>query len=951
MFKKQKHFKGIMKSSYLIVITGVLSLYFTRTAATKSRKLDILSDSRCRWNGDLLMDCSFTGKSDIPKAIPQTVTTVDLSYNSIRALSVSDMKNEDWTIKHLNLSNNKISELTFSSFMCFPSLETLNLNDNGIHSISLDLQRHSSLLGKCQRKGFRNVFTSLKVLSVQRNHLNATPQGLWKLKSLQILDLSSNSISQIGPTDFQNCLQLEKLYLQNNNISKIHPDAFKDLNKLQIVNLSFNAMATVLPMMFIALTLPHLDADLSNNRWQCDCNMTVFQNFISESWREKWNRICSESISAPGPSFLSLEWLHLNCKMHMEDLISLKKVTVSPGETILLDCDSDEPWGENETYWWIPYRRISENTKIPHISLNQMKKIVINKAEKPLEGLYVCFSTSGRKKHIIYEVSVKQKHVPRRVRRAREFPASTREAAASGDLTLAICLSVIITFPFAFCLGAFARPYIDRLWQKRCQTKSSISENAYSNEGFYDDAGVPGNPRPLSEDQHQDSYSLSIYETTESPDLYTSIIEDGKPKANRLGEDQEQRRSRADSGDKRNENWLPENGDDGSINSKNMNVIYDNVISLKREHVYGKDVLRELTRDHSSHEDSRRAFSTDRSVPKTLGPFQSHSSELEPTISEEKAFPLPQMSLQPKAQSFGESGEISEGAHLPSEVMETQKRFSKEIQSSSHLHPPATQQEVLGRSNSGPQNGKNENRTVLSDDPRDFNHSILLPNWENDLEVDYPNHNPIATFFSDHQNTENINNEEILTDNSYDSDEGSLFTLSSTDSDNDIQEVSPGEREHGATWPSMEENSINKSSSDRMDNIQSESPEDNASIQKTFKKYDNQKNEHFESIISRPGINLSETNLPTYQIGSSNKTGIQESPPNSEPSSPISIEIPGMFIYDHVLTLDPEPSEWHHSWEKEEQAPTVKSSSRQTPVIHPGVPSNIENGDFKEMNT
>ncbi|XP_074132680.1 leucine-rich repeat-containing protein 66 [Sminthopsis crassicaudata] len=939
MSKKQKHFKGIMKSSYLIVITVGLSLYFTRTAATESRKLDILSDSRCRWNGDLLMDCSFTGKSDIPKAIPQTVTTVDLSYNSIRALSVSNMKNEDWTIKHLNLSNNRISELTFSSFMCFPSLETLNLNDNGIHSISLDLQRHSSLLGKCQRKGFRNVFTSLKVLSVQRNHLNATPGGLWKLKSLQILDLSSNTISQIGPTDFENCLQLEKLYLQNNSISKIHPDAFKDLNKLQMVNLSFNAMATVLPMMFIALTLPHLDADLSNNRWQCDCNITVFQHFISEPWREKWNRICSESISAPGASFLSLEWLHLNCKMHMEDLISLKQVTVSPGTTTVLDCDSDEPSGDNETYWWIPYHRISENTKIPHISLNQMKKIVINEAEKPLEGLYVCFSTSGRKKHIIYEISVKQNHVPKRVRRAREFPAAIRDIATSRDLTLAVCLSVIITFLCAFCLGAFARPYIDRLWQQRCQTKSSVSENAYSNEGFYDDAGVPGNPRPLSESQHQDSYSLSIYETTESPDLYTSVIDGGKPKANSLGEDREQR-NRADPADKeRNENWRPESHDDGSITSKDVNVLYNNVISLQ-----GKD--RELTRDHSSHEDSRRASFVDRSVPKTLGSFQSHSSELEPTLSQEKEFPLPQMSMQPKAQSLEESGKIGEGAHLPSEVSGTQK----EMQSSSPLYPPTTQQQVLGRSNSGPQYGKNENRTVLSDDdPRDFNHSILLPNQKNDLEVDYPNHNPTATSFSDHQNTRN--NEEILTDNSYDSDEGSLFTLSSSDSGNGIQEVSPGEREHGATSPSMEENSIIKSSSDKMDNIQSKSPEDNASIQKTFKKYDNEKKEHFESIISTPAINLSEINLPTYQIGSSNKTRIQESPPHSESSSPISIEIPGTFIYDNVLALDPEPSEWHHSREKQEQAPIMKSSSGQTPVIYPGVPSNIENGDFQKMDT
>ncbi|XP_036620783.1 leucine-rich repeat-containing protein 66 [Trichosurus vulpecula] len=946
MFEKQKHFKGIMKSSYLDVIAVVLSLYFTRTAATKSRKPDILSDSGCRWNGDLLMDCSFTGKSDIPMAIPQTVTTVDLSYNSIRALSVSNKKKEDWTIKHLNLSNNRISELTFSSFMCFPSLETLNLSDNGIYSISLDLQRHSSLLGKCQRKGFRNVFTSLKVLSIQRNHLNATPGGLWKLQSLQNLDLSSNAISQIEVTDFQNCLQLEKLYLQNNRISKIHPDAFKDLSNLQIVNLSNNTMTTILPMMFIALTLPHLDADLSNNQWQCDCNISVFQNFISESWRKKWNSICSESISVPGVSFLSLEWLHLNCKIHMEDLISFKKVTVPHGATTFLDCDSDQPWvsGENETYWWTPYNRISENTQISRISLNQMKKLVINKAETPLEGLYVCFSTSGRKKHIIYEISVKQEHSPRWVRKTREILASTRETSTSQDLTLAVCLSVIITFLCAFCLGAFTRPYIDHLWQQRCQTKSSISENAYSNEGFYDDVGITGNPRPLSESQHQDSYSMSIYETTESPDLY-SVVNNGTPRANKIWKDQEERRNRAVPAEmKRNENVLPINHGSCSISSEDMNMVYNDVISVKGEHVYGKNILRELKRDDSFHEDSRRASSVDKSFQKDVGSFQSHSPELDLTHPGEMTFPLPEMSVYPKAQHFGESGEVDEAAHLPSEVRGAQE-FPKEMQLSSHLYSPTTQQQMLSRGNSRPQYGMNENRTVLSDDLRDFNHSSLLPSWENDLDADHPNHSPTPSFFSDHKNTKIINNEDTLTD---DSDEGSLFTLSSIDSEYDwsnIQEQPHGERDHVATWPSMEENCIIKGSSDRMDNIQSESPEDNAS----FEKCENEKKEHFENIISRPDINLSETDLPTYQISSSSKTRTQESPPNSLASSPVSVEIPGMFIYDHVLTLGPEPSEWHHSREKQEQVPIVNSSPQQTSFMYPEVPSDIEKGDFKEI--
>lgn len=49
-------------------------------------------------------------------------------------------------------------------------------------------------------------------------------------------------------------------------------------------------------MMLIALELPHLEADLADNQWQCDNSVTVFQNFISESWRKNWNVICNRSI-------------------------------------------------------------------------------------------------------------------------------------------------------------------------------------------------------------------------------------------------------------------------------------------------------------------------------------------------------------------------------------------------------------------------------------------------------------------------------------------------------------------------------------------------------------------------------------------------------------------------------------------------------------------------------
>ena len=64
----------------------------------------------------------------------------------------------------------------------------------------------------------------------------------------------------------------------------------------QMVDLSDNALTAILPVVIMALELPHLEADLADNPWQCDYSLAVFQNVISESWRKRWNAVCNESI-------------------------------------------------------------------------------------------------------------------------------------------------------------------------------------------------------------------------------------------------------------------------------------------------------------------------------------------------------------------------------------------------------------------------------------------------------------------------------------------------------------------------------------------------------------------------------------------------------------------------------------------------------------------------------
>ncbi|NXA59740.1 LRC66 protein, partial [Mohoua ochrocephala] len=222
--------------------------------------------SECRWDGHFLLNCSFTRISTIPEDTSQMAVTADLSYNNIKTFVCSDGRNEQWMLKHLNLSNNLISELTLTTCTNLPILETLNLNGNAIHTLTLDMPTPAH--GSKKYRVVDRLLPALKVLSVERNNLNTVPRGLGLLQSLQTVHMSSNAIRQIDPKDFQNCSQLKHIDLRNNKITKIHPDAFRDLNKLQVVvDLRENALTIPLPQILVGLNFFQLEVYLSKNAW------------------------------------------------------------------------------------------------------------------------------------------------------------------------------------------------------------------------------------------------------------------------------------------------------------------------------------------------------------------------------------------------------------------------------------------------------------------------------------------------------------------------------------------------------------------------------------------------------------------------------------------------------------------------------------------------------------
>ncbi|CAN8208435.1 unnamed protein product [Coccothraustes coccothraustes] len=470
-----------MDNYHLHVIAVVLYFNLPGSVGAKSQQLLPATHrhSECQWDGQFFLNCSFTRISTIPEDTSQVAVTADLSYNNIKTFVCSDGRNEEWMLKHLNLSNNLISELTLTTCTNLPNLETLNLSGNAIHTLTLE----TATPGSKKYSIVDRLLPALKVLSVERNNLNTVPRGLGLLQSLQTVHMSSNAIQQIEPKDFQNCSQLKDIDLRNNKITKIHPDAFKDLNKLQVVDLRENALTIPLPQILVSLNFFQLEVYLSKNAWIFNCRLNAFRHFfhfVFDSTRQKWSLSYNTSDNNSQKPLLYLSSFHLNCR----DNVVLKKATVPTGNTSVLPCNLDNIRG-NGGSWWTPKGRISKNHSLPHMTLDKMNNLVIYNTEKTAEGLYLCLFSRRKEKYLIYNIEVKERVSAFLVRKARD--TLLRENNTEPNFALAVSLSVLITFVCAFCLGAFARPYLESLWRHLRRNKNSGSEHMYSNQAFSDE--------------------------------------------------------------------------------------------------------------------------------------------------------------------------------------------------------------------------------------------------------------------------------------------------------------------------------------------------------------------------------------------------------------------------------------------------------------------------------
>ncbi|KAF7790733.1 hypothetical protein EIP86_001689 [Pleurotus ostreatoroseus] len=164
----------------------------------------------------LILSLSRNPMLDIPLDFIQACTTLRelrLSMMAIKKvpLSIRHCK----TLHRLDLSSNRITDLTEAGLSEIPGLRYLKLQNNGLEKLPWYFPR----------------LRSLRELNISNNKFRQLPEVVCRITSLLDLDISFNSIADL-PEEMGNLVSLEKLVMVGNEVTRL-PQRFDNLQSLR----------------------------------------------------------------------------------------------------------------------------------------------------------------------------------------------------------------------------------------------------------------------------------------------------------------------------------------------------------------------------------------------------------------------------------------------------------------------------------------------------------------------------------------------------------------------------------------------------------------------------------------------------------------------------------------------------------------------------------------------
>lgn len=207
----------------------------------------------CRLQLQKDADCSNLNLRNIPSHLPSSIHTLDLSQNRLQNLT-DDSLGSYSSIHHLKLRSNQIQFIQPGVFRDMSGLRVLDLSRN-----SLDV--YGAL------KTHVGPLPSVRSLDLSGNGLftDMSDYFLRDAPALTNLSLNGNSITKIGRDTFNGSRALRNVDLHNNVIIEIEEGAFESLSDLTELDLSVNSISCIVDFNLFQLRTLNLSKNSMSN--------------------------------------------------------------------------------------------------------------------------------------------------------------------------------------------------------------------------------------------------------------------------------------------------------------------------------------------------------------------------------------------------------------------------------------------------------------------------------------------------------------------------------------------------------------------------------------------------------------------------------------------------------------------------------------------------------------
>ncbi|NXE95944.1 LRC32 protein, partial [Menura novaehollandiae] len=177
------------------------------------------------------VSCKGAGLRKFPKELGQGIKHLELSNNLIQNLSGSSMPGFG-QLEYLDVCFNQLEAVSATALARLPGLRWLLLGSN-------HLDRNYLANGEAFR-----VLRNIEVLDLSVNNLESHMASWYisNLTSLRVLDLSGNRMTKLLAGTFRSSPGLRRLDLSNNYIMEIQEGAFEPLEELEVLNLAWNSL-------------------------------------------------------------------------------------------------------------------------------------------------------------------------------------------------------------------------------------------------------------------------------------------------------------------------------------------------------------------------------------------------------------------------------------------------------------------------------------------------------------------------------------------------------------------------------------------------------------------------------------------------------------------------------------------------------------------------------------